>query len=180
MPSLDLPIEAGYAAENVAIAEFTGYEGLMSLTTSVIDKFSRIELRARCTDAYDFVDNEVDRGVLGGMLADMTNYLAPLLRRLDRMSMGASVECRGPFLRAPLVNTVVNLPLSIRLRGKHDKWLLKEIAVQLQQLNIVYRKKLGFPLPLQDYMAPLVQPKLFRDGYCVEQLQTSRASEWRS
>ena len=37
--------------------------------------------------------------------------------------------------------------------------------------GIVYRKKLGFPLPLQDYMTPLVQPKLFQDGYCVEQLQ---------
>ncbi len=166
-----LLVMAGYAAENVAIAEFTGYEGLMSLTTSVIDKFSRIELRARCTDAYGFVDSEVDRGVLGGMLADMTNYLAPLLRRLDRMSMGASVECRAPFLDHRLVNTVVNLPLSSRLRGKHDKWLLKEIAVQHLPRNIVYRKKLGFPLPLQDYMAPLVQPKLFRDGYCVEQLQ---------
>lgn len=166
-----LLVMTGYAAENVAIAEFTGYEGLMSLTTSVIDKFSRIELRARSTDAYDFVDNEVDRAVLGGMLADMTNFLAPLLRRLDRMSMGASVECRAPFLDHRLVNKAVNLPLSSRLRGKHDKWLLKEIAVQHLPRNIVYRKKLGFPLPLRDYMAPLVQPKLFKDGYCVEQLQ---------
>ncbi len=45
-----LIVMAGYAAENVAIAEFTGYEGLMSHTTSFIDKFSRIELRERCTE----------------------------------------------------------------------------------------------------------------------------------
>ncbi|MBK6581489.1 MAG: asparagine synthase (glutamine-hydrolyzing) [Gammaproteobacteria bacterium] len=166
-----LIVMAGYAAENVAIAEFTGYEGLVSHTTSFIDKFSRMELRERCTSAYDFVGNEVDRGILGGMLADMTNYLAPLLRRLDRMSMGASVECRVPFLDHRLVDTVVNLPLSARLHGKHDKWLLKEIAVQHLPRSIVYRKKLGFPLPLQDYMTPLVQPKFFKDGYCVEQLQ---------
>ena len=169
-----LVVAAGYAAENVPMAEFTGYEGLMAHTTSFIDRFSRIELRARCEEAFGFVEDEVDRGVLAGMLADMTNFLAPLLRRLDRMSMGASVECRVPFLDHRLVETVVNLPLSRRLRGGQDKWLLKQIAERHLPRDIVYRKKLGFPLPLRDYIAPLASEAIFHDGYCVEQLGLDR------
>ncbi len=167
-------VAAGYAAENVPMAEFTGYDGLMAYTTSMLDRYSRVDLRARSEAAFAFVSNEVDRGVLAGMLADMTNFLAPLLRRLDRMSMGASVECRVPFLDHRLVETAVNLPLSSRLRGRDDKWLLKEIAVRHLPRDIVYRKKLGFPLPLRDYIAPLARESIFHDGYCVEELELSR------
>ncbi len=169
-----LLVAAGYASEDIPMAEFTGYEGLMAHTTSMIDRFSRVELRSRCEKAFAFVDNEVNRNVLTGMLADMTNFLAPLLRRLDRMSMGASVECRVPFLDHRLVETAVNLPLSCRLRGRDDKWLLKEIAVRHLPRDIVYRKKLGFPLPLRDYVAPLARETVFRDGFCVEELELSR------
>jgi asparagine synthase (glutamine-hydrolysing) len=101
------------------------------------------------------------------MLADVSNFLAPLLRRLDRMSMAASIECRVPFLDHRLVHTVINLPLSYRLRGSTDKWLLKEIAARHLPRDVVYRKKLGFPLPLKDYLAPLAREELFHDGFCV-------------
>lgn len=76
----------------------------------------------------------------------------------------------GKVLSAPvqLVKTVLNLPLSYRLRGSTDKWLLKEIASRYLPRNIVYRKKVGFPLPLRDYLAPLAQAELFRGGFCLE------------
>ena len=163
-------VAAGYAAEHVPIAEFSGYEGLVSHTTNFIDRFARAELRVRSQNAYGFVDNPLDRGMLAGMLADMSNYLAPLLRRLDRMSMGASVECRVPFLDHRLASTVVNLPLNCRLRGRVDKWILKEIAARHLPREIVYRKKVGFPLPLRDYLAPLARPELFSDGFCIDRL----------
>ena len=49
------------------------------------------------------------------MLADVTNFLSPLLRRLDRMSMAASVECRTPFLDHRLVRTALNLEKGVTL-----------------------------------------------------------------
>jgi asparagine synthase (glutamine-hydrolysing) len=119
------------------------------------------------------------------MLADLTNFLSPLLRRLDRMSMGASVECRVPFLDHRLVRTAVNLPLSYRLQGSIDKWILKEIAARYLPREIVYRKKVGFPLPLQDYLAPLAREDLFQNGFCLEFLQIQpkglreTISKWR-
>ncbi len=165
---------AGYAAENVPMTEFTGYDGLMAHTTSFIDRFARQELRAQSEDAFAFVSDELDRRVLGGMLSDLTNFIAPLLRRLDRMSMAASVECRVPFLDHRLVDRVVNLPLDFRLRGGTDKWILKQIAARHLPRSIVHRKKLGFPLPLEDYLAPLASRTLFQDGFCVNQLGISR------
>jgi asparagine synthase (glutamine-hydrolysing) len=112
-----------------------------------------------------------ERGVLAAMLADLTNFLSPLLRRLDRMSMAASVECRVPFLDHRLVKKAVNLPLSYRLNGSTDKWILKEIATNYLPREIVYRKKLGFPLPLQDFLAPLAREEFFRNGFCLEVLE---------
>jgi len=163
-------VAAGYAAEHVPIAEFSGYEGLVSHTINFIDRFARADLRVRSQNAYGFVGNVDDRGVLAGMLADMSNFLAPLLRRLDRMSMGASVECRVPFLDHRLAATVVNLPLRYRLRGRTDKWILKEIAARHLPREIVHRKKIGFPLPLRDYLAPLANQAVFTDGFCINHL----------
>jgi asparagine synthase (glutamine-hydrolysing) len=119
-------------------------------------------------EAYRFVADEAERAVLAAMLADVTNFLAPLLRRLDRMSMAASVECRAPFLDHRLVRVVLNLPLSYRLRGATDKWMLKEIAARYLPHSIVYRKKVSFPLPLKDYLAPLAHEDFFSRGFCLD------------
>jgi asparagine synthase (glutamine-hydrolysing) len=116
----------------------------------------------------------------------VTNFLTPLLRRLDRMSMAASVECRVPFLDHRLVHTVLNLPLTYRLRGSTDKWILKEIASHYLPRQVVYRHKVGFPLPLQDYLAPLAQEEFFHGGFCLEFLGMHRqgmlqaVANWRS
>jgi asparagine synthase (glutamine-hydrolysing) len=165
---------AGYACDGVPFTGFSEYEGLLAHSTAFLDNFARESLLLRCADAYQFVPNDTERLVLAAMLADISNFLTPLLRRLDRMSMAASVECRVPFLDHRLVHTVINLPLSYRLRGSTDKWLLKEIAARHLPQEIVYRKKIGFPLPLKDYLGPLAGEELFHDGFCVEFLGLHR------
>jgi asparagine synthase (glutamine-hydrolysing) len=162
---------AGHACNGVQATELPGYGSGLAQTIAMLDGYSRNELRSRCTDAYRFVSSAKERGVLGAMLADLTNFLSPLLRRLDRMSMAASVECRVPFLDHRLVKKAINLPLRYRLRGSIDKWIVKEIAARHLPRDLVYRKKLGFPLPLQDYLAPLAREEFFRDGFCLESLQ---------
>ncbi len=169
-----LLVTIGDATHSVQQAEYVGYDERLAHTTSYIDKFSRIELRERCSNAYAFIDDEVDRGMLGAMLADIGDFLAPLLRRLDRMSMAASVECRVPFLDHRLVDTVVNLPLALRVRGSEEKWLLKRIAAQYLPHRIVHRKKLGFILPLHDYLEPIANTMIFNEGFCVEALRLNR------
>jgi asparagine synthase (glutamine-hydrolysing) len=175
----------GHACNGVVATELPGYGNGLAQSIAMLDGFSREELRSRSAEAYDFVSDTRERAVLGAMLADLTNFLAPLLRRLDRMSMAASVECRVPFLDHRLVRTAVNLPLSYRLHGSTDKWILKEIAARHLPREIVYRKKMGFPLPLKDYLAPLASEEFFRNGFCLQYLEihpkglTHAISKWR-
>ena len=160
----------GYVADGVPLAAFGTYEGLLGHAASFLDKFSRESLRIRSEAAYSFVPDRIERAILGGMLADITNFLTPLLRRLDRMSMAASVETRCPFLDQRIVHAVINLPLKYKLRRNTDKWVLKRIASAYIPAEIVNRKKKGFPLPVADYMAPLVDKSLFDGGFCTEVL----------
>lgn len=162
---------SSFASIGVMATELPGYGVGLAQSIAMLDGFGREELRCRCTEAYHFVLNRGERSVLGEMLADLTNFLSPLLRRLDRMTMAASVECRTPFLDHRLVKKAINLPLSYRLHGSTDKWILKTIASRHLPRQIVYRKKLGFPLPLRDYLAPLAREEFFRDGFCLESLQ---------
>lgn len=158
---------AGYASNELPTTSFL-FDQLLPHTVSFIDRYARREWYQRCEGAYDFVTNAVERASLGTMLGDLADFLTPLLRRLDRMSMGASVECRVPFLDHRLVKEVINLPLEFRVGKRVDKWVLKEVAAQYLQSNIVKRRKVGFPLPLQDYIAPLARDDLFHKGFCNE------------
>jgi asparagine synthase (glutamine-hydrolysing) len=160
---------AGYACSGMPVTSFL-FDQLLPHTIPFIDRYARREWYQQCEEAYAFVPNALDRSVLGAMLGDLTDFLTPLLRRLDRMSMGASIECRVPFLDHRLVEMVVNLPLTSRLRRNANKWLLKQIALHYLPRNIVRRKKAGFPLPLQEYLAPLAQRDLFHNGFCSEVL----------
>jgi asparagine synthase (glutamine-hydrolysing) len=145
-------------------------------TIAFIDRYARQEWHLQCEEAYAFVSDFVDRAVLGATLGDLGNFLTPLLRRLDRMSMGASTECRVPFLDHRLVHKVINLPLAYRVNRRADKWVLKRLAARYLPTALVTRKKMGFPLPLADYLVPLAHPDLFSNGFCHEILGLSPKS----
>jgi len=160
---------AGAAATSDPFTRVT-YEGLGPHAVGFIDGFAREAIRQDCAEAYAFVPDETERAVMAEMLSDLSIFLPALLRRLDRMSMAVSVECRVPFLDHRLADRVVNLPLRYRVRGASDKWILKSIAARHLPRSIVDRKKVGFPLPIAEYLAPLARPELFRDGFCEQAL----------
>jgi asparagine synthase (glutamine-hydrolysing) len=166
---------AGYVCADLPATSLRFDEHLPQ-AISFIDRYARREWRLQCEEAYAFVPNLADRSVLGATLGDLRNFLTPLLRRLDRMSMGASTECRVPFLDHRLVHKAINLPLSYRVSRRADKWVLKRIAARYLPTGLVTRKKMGFPLPLQDYLAPLAHLDLFSNGFCREVLGLSPKS----
>ncbi len=150
------------------------FRDLLPPTVELIDRFARRDLEEECIQAYDFVEDRNDRAVLGGMLADLGDFLTPLLRRLDRTSMGASVECRVPFLDPRLAAKAANLPLDYKIGKRADKWVLKEVARRYMPAKLVDRPKMGFPLPLDDYIAPLADPAFFEGGFLETVLGFSR------
>lgn len=151
------------------------FRELMPPTVLMLDRFARREWLETCIEAYGFVDREQDREVLGAMLADLGDFLSPLLRRLDRMSMGASVECRVPYLDPRLVARAVNLPLDYKLGRHADKWILKQVALRHMPKELVVRKKMGFPLPLWQWTRPYVRPDFFSDGFLETHLGFKRS-----
>lgn len=146
------------------------FDELLPQTVSMIDRFARRAWSLRCEEAYGFVENPLDRALLGAMLGDLDDFLTPLLRRLDRMSMGASVECRVPFLDHRMVEKAMHLPLDTKIGRRADKWILRRIAERHIPKTLVERPKLGFPLPLREWLTPLANRALFRGGFCEETL----------
>ena len=112
---------ASYAMVGLPVSSHRFRESLPS-TIALADRSTRAAWSAQCEQAYAFVPRAVDRVLLGKMLADLSDFLVVLLRRLDRMSMATSVECRVPFLDHRVIHRAINLPLRYRLRGRTDKW----------------------------------------------------------
>lgn len=76
----------------------------------------------------------------------------------DRMSMGASVEARVPFLDHHVVEFAAKLPRHYKVKGLRTKILLKKLAEKYAPLDLIYRRKVGFTLPLSDWMLGPMQP----------------------
>lgn len=72
-----------------------------------------------------------------------------LLIKADRMSMAPSLELRVPFLDHRLVEFAAQIPFRYKLRGKTTKYILKEMLRDLLPMEIIQRKKMGFPTPLK-------------------------------
>jgi asparagine synthase (glutamine-hydrolysing) len=156
---------AGYASAGLPVTAHRVHE-LLPQAVGWIDRHARADWRERCTAAYGFVRDPAERAMLGLMLSDLNGFLTPLLRRLDRTSMAHSTECRVPFLDHRLVEEALHMPLSSRV-GRDGKRVLKRIAARCLPASIAGRRKVGFPLPLAEYVEPLARPELFGD-VCAE------------
>jgi asparagine synthase (glutamine-hydrolysing) len=90
--------------------------------------------------------------VLAHILYDQQTYLPTLLDRQDKMSMGASIESRVPFLDVPLVEATNGLAMSLRHRNGVEKWVLRQIGRRYLPDSIVARPKHAFGLPLSEWL----------------------------
>lgn len=76
-------------------------------------------------------------------------HLHGLLRRLDFSSMLCGVEARVPFVDHRLVERMAGVPADARIRKGEAKYPLKRLAERYLPKDIIYRKKVGFPVPLE-------------------------------
>jgi len=86
------------------------------------------------------------------------------LNYADKMGMAAGIETRVPFLDPDLVRLAMRLPDTLKQRGRVGKWILKKAMEPHLPLDVIYRPKTGFGVPLRAWLqgplAPLVRDKL--------------------
>lgn len=138
----------------------------------VVDGSEAATFFSRCEPNRNFADMMA--------LADVVTYLPDdLLVKVDRASMAHSLEVRVPLLDHQLVEFALSLPMNDKQRGGSGKHMLKEIAHRHIPSQILDRPKMGFGIPLnewlrgplKDWASALLDPaRIKADGYLNAEL----------
>ena len=107
------------------------------------------------------------------LLMFQKNHLQCLLDRLDIMTMANSIEARVPFLDHRLIEFINTVPFEYKIRWKSkinkfkslfsnnfkfsekydtNKYLLRKLGKKYLPQSTAVEKKLGFPLPMNNWM----------------------------
>ncbi|MBX9806755.1 MAG: asparagine synthase (glutamine-hydrolyzing) [Flavobacteriaceae bacterium] len=100
-------------------------------------------------DAKSLYPNNLRRQAL---YFDQHTYLCSLLDRNDRCTMGASIECREPFLDQRLIIGLGSLDDKWLFTGKKWKYILKSAMKERLPEEILKFKKVGLSVPWGDYL----------------------------
>ena len=105
---------------------------------SAIEVFKRHAARAGTDDPLALVQ-----------YIDMHTYLVgDINTKVDRASMAHSLEVREPLMDHELVEWLATLPSSLKMRGREGKYLLKKSMEPYLPMDVMYRPKMGFSVPL--------------------------------
>ena len=129
------------------------------------------QLIQKFTDSFNEIDSEDYLTKM--MYAFETIHLQGLLYRVDTTTMAASVEARVPFVDHRLVEFSFSIPNKYKLKWNseldktlaktkisddisetHDtpKYILKKASEKYLPDEVLYRKKMGFPVPLDKWL----------------------------
>lgn len=101
-----------------------------------------------------FETSAADRSDLNWMTFLDLNLRLPelLLMRVDKMSMGVSLEARVPFLDHEVVSLAMSVPTEVKMRNGELKYLLKRAVAGLIPDQILRRPKQGFSVPVSEWL----------------------------
>ena len=94
------------------------------------------------------------------LYTDIKTYLpGDILVKADRMSMANSLEVRAPLLDYTLVEYAASIPSALKLNGNDKKFILKKAFSKLLSHDTLYRKKMGFSVPLAEWLRQTLRTK---------------------
>lgn len=102
----------------------------------------------------DYYNNSDAEDHLGKILyTDIKTYLTgDVLTKVDRMSMANSLEVRAPLLDFNVVEYAAKIASPLKFNDGEKKYALKKAFASLLPHDILYRKKMGFSVPLADWL----------------------------
>lgn len=103
------------------------------------------------TDHYHRADGDDHLSKI--LYTDFKTYLpGDILVKVDRMSMANSLEVRAPLLDYKVVEYAGRIASNLKLAGKDKKHILKKAFSSFLSDKILYRKKMGFSVPLAEWL----------------------------
>jgi len=150
---------------------YTGLEGKKSLlNSSVIQSDYEDRLKDKFYQLFQKTNGASYKNKI--MYAFEKVHLVGLLHRVDMTTMAASVEARVPFVDHRLVEFAFSVPMKYKVKWNSEKdyflsrvlnssqisenydtpkYILKKAYEDLLPKEVLYRKKMGFPVPLNDW-----------------------------
>ena len=100
-----------------------------------------------------YSDNISGNRLFKRQLGDIKTSLPDeMLKKVDNMSMAASLEARTPFLDYRLAEFSSQIPDYLKIKGLNGKVIVKKTMEKYLNHDILYRKKHGFNVPFGEWI----------------------------
>lgn len=135
--------------------------------TEILSYFSKNEKHALYTEAFQedaqkwpssahldhyYKESQINDPIHRAMFTDINTYLANDLNvKVDIATMTHSLEARSPFLDHEFMELTAQMPSSLKWRGGQGKYLLKKALKKRLPHDLLYRKKQGFGIPVNEW-----------------------------
>ncbi len=144
-----LPLYLRFASYNklfdpAEISNYTKGEGFASVKTH-----NPYKIVNRCFKMFKGRDLK-DAGLKFDLL-----YFLPdqLLTKMDIATMAVSLEARSPLLDHKMIELAGKIPFNLKLKKGESKYILKKALEEIVPKQNLYRPKVGFGIPLQNWFS---------------------------
>jgi asparagine synthetase B (glutamine-hydrolysing) len=137
-------------------------------------------------ESFAHIDNIAEREIAALCLREFSDYLQPLVHRIDNMAAVAETNIVLPFVQQDIFEYSVNLPMKSKVtpafnrKGYENKRIWKSLVSKIVPPEIVYRRKGGFSMQSGAWSVPI--PNAWqKDSWVAEyfKLPNSALKQWR-